>query len=980
MLHMPDACLEDLLDIIGEVENGAPWPSQVVTGIVAALAKTPEAKTTNQYRPICIFTFTYRVWASIRAKQCLRFLEGLVPHTLLGNIPGKSPKQLWFHIQQAIEYSYAQGAEIAGCVVDIVKCFNVLPREPLLSLAKLLGFPTEVLVPWESALTQMTRRFQVRGSTGRAINSSCGFPEGCPLSVVGMVLCNIIGEVYMICKNPKIQTWSFVDNLETVAKCAAEALQSMEDLAEFCSLLGLQLDANKSYVWCNTPDGRKLIRDHNQIGKLFARDLGGHLNYSKLRTNCTLQDKIAQFVPFWNRLCRSFAAASQKERALVVSAWPNLFYGICTVSLGNAHFEKLRTSACRSLNLTQNGVNPMLQLSCVGNPKADPEYYCLFTTVMSFRDCHCENMTEFVMDQLIQGQNMTPGPCSSLLRVLHKIAWTWQGGGVCLDQDGLPCNILGCPKMELSCRLLEAWQTRVFSLTTAMRKTMDGLQNADARLTQQCLRSIPVSGLGLMRCALNGTQFTYDALVHTGAVATAQCQFCQQNDSQRHRHWECSFFSDIRSKYPDLTTLPANAKDCLLNHGWLPKAPGLADLRTQLLQAPDTTMCYVHPPEVAAKPFYKDLFTDGSCTMPTDPLLRLATWGVVEWTGEEFWPVARGRVGGWKQTSLRGEITAVIASLKIAVRSKQPCRIWTDNAEVFKILRRLLAGDDPHVAKKPDADLWNTMVNQFFQCASNIHDVFKVKAHTEMKDQETPLDEWATRGNNMADQTASSARQDIPQDFWRLWNEVYEHQQQYQKLGHQVHAMYVEIAERAKQTHTVSAPLTEPSGFEDSAATVVDPGILHLIQLDEKDIPKHFRNEETSCILRWLKTISSNRSAATWVSFHQLLIDYQKFSQRLGPSSHKGKWMNTPIDQPYSHKQHTLWLSQFLKNISKHAGFSVTIEQRRPPSHVIAFWSGCIRVHMPIQKLQEIDNHLKNYVSVMPVRNITLHMAEVMPG
>ena len=324
----------------------------------------------------------------------------------------------------------------------------------------------------------------------------------------------------------------------------------MEDLAEFCSLLGLQLDANKSYVWCNTPDGRKLIRDHNQIGKLFARDLGGHLNYSKLRTNCTLQDKIAQFVPFWNRLCRSFAAASQKERALVVSAWPNLFYGICTVSLGNAHFEKLRTSACRSLNLTQNGVNPMLQLSCVGNPKADPEYYCLFTTVMSFRDCHCENMTEFVMDQLIQGQNMTPGPCSSLLRVLHKIAWTWQGGGVCLDQDGLPCNILRCPKMELSCRLLEAWQTKVFSLTTAMRKTMDGLQNADARLTQQCLRSIPVSGLGLMRCALNGTQFTYDALVHTGAVATAQCQFCQQNDSQRHRHWECSFLQRHQIKIP----------------------------------------------------------------------------------------------------------------------------------------------------------------------------------------------------------------------------------------------------------------------------------------------------------------------------------------------------------------------------------------------------------------------------------------------
>ena len=112
-----------------------------------------------------------------------------------------------------------------------------------------------------------------------------------------------------------------------------------------------------------------MIRDSEFAGKLFARDLGGHLNYTKLRTNCTLQEKIAQFAPFWQRLCRSFATASQKERALVVAAWPNLFYGVCTVTMGKVHFEKLRTQACRALNYTRMVYSPMLQCRASAMPK-----------------------------------------------------------------------------------------------------------------------------------------------------------------------------------------------------------------------------------------------------------------------------------------------------------------------------------------------------------------------------------------------------------------------------------------------------------------------------------------------------------------------------------------------------------------------------------------------------------------------------------
>ena len=51
MQNLPDACLDDLLDLLLKVEQGERWPNQVTTGLVAALAKTPAAQTTNQYRP-----------------------------------------------------------------------------------------------------------------------------------------------------------------------------------------------------------------------------------------------------------------------------------------------------------------------------------------------------------------------------------------------------------------------------------------------------------------------------------------------------------------------------------------------------------------------------------------------------------------------------------------------------------------------------------------------------------------------------------------------------------------------------------------------------------------------------------------------------------------------------------------------------------------------------------------------------------------
>ena len=52
---------------------------------------------------------------------------------------------MWIQLQAHIETACLEGVPIAGCMTDIIKAFNGLPRVPLLRAAARLGFPREFL-------------------------------------------------------------------------------------------------------------------------------------------------------------------------------------------------------------------------------------------------------------------------------------------------------------------------------------------------------------------------------------------------------------------------------------------------------------------------------------------------------------------------------------------------------------------------------------------------------------------------------------------------------------------------------------------------------------------------------------------------------------------------------------------------------------------------------------------------------------------
>ena len=333
---------------------------------------------------------------------------------------------------------------------------------------------------------------------------------------------------------------------------------------------------------------------------------------------------------------------------------------------------------------------------------------------------------------------------------------------------------------------------------------------------------------------------------------------------------------------------------------------------------------------------------------------------------------------------IRGELWAVFSALKLVAKLHAPCRLWIDNHTVYRRLRTWLAKPAAPLPTQTDSDLWLLVFEQFQQIRSLILGIHKVHAHGLQVDQDVYLDEWAVNGNKAADKAATDARKDIPQDLWRHWQLVCQHQDATRLLGRKVHSMYAQIGTMAMQTEEQNAEV-QPDGIPDlqqAERHLADPHFEQLATQPVAALPSHYQCEDASTVLAWMQTLCDPAVPPTWVSFHQLLIDYQAYSQRLGPRFLDKQWRPASF-QPnpeYSHKNHTVWLSQFLTNVCKQMGMPLELQQRRPSSHVIAFWTGCIRVRMTNERLHWVDNHFRRFIKTAVVRQIGRDLGDMQPG
>ena len=968
--NAPPRWHDSLATLLNNVEAGQPWPVQLLEGHITAIEKSEHAADVAQFRPICVLSATYRSWATVRAKALLQQLLPRTPAWLFGSAPKKSATDMVTALQMAIESSYALQAPVTGAVIDLVKCFNTLPRIPLIAVGRALGMPSHIAQAWMSSLLGLQRRFKIRQAVGPSLPSSTGFAEGDPLSVVAMVFSNVLADWYLHYESPSIHLWAYVDNIEITGPSSQHVQHGMGVVQKFCQQLDVTIDPKKSYYWSTCATDRHALRTGGALVCTAQRDLGGHMSYSRRHTNFTITAKCKDMKETWSRLARSQAPVMQKHKAILVAAWPRCLHGIGTVHLGNQHLQDLRSGAMKGIGASKKGANSQVHLSLCSDTRLDPGFFALLASVKSFRKYHDPDTAPLIFEDCVRGTPKAIGPVATLANRLRQVCWHWCEGLSFVDHIGLVLHLVDVPWQVLVHRLRRAWQDSCAEKAQT-RPTFEGLAQCDPQFTMQHLHALPQTQLTLMQRALNGTFYTNDKLLHAGKTSTDQCTHCGQRDSAEHRYWKCPHFAAFRSQpTPEVLEFLPLAAPVTLHHGWIGRNLWEDDWLRLLHALPDQTADYISGFHRSTD--HWDIFTDGSGWDPKNPLTRIASWGVVLGTRKppstfaaiaptkqivepttlevfSYYPLAAGFLSGIHQTVLRAELTGAIAAFQWGVTRETPIRLWCDNQRVCAFIWKCQAGADEPSPLVNDHDLLLRLRQLVLHSSQSQSAVIKVAAHQTASHEMDPADLFAFMGNDQAHHVANNARLDDRFQLWPLWKKLKENEDFRCQLRHFVHENILRISSEAVMKKVDSTSEVLPGS---ALGTLLAPSFLGQIQ-DENWEDEKLSLIDTAALKSWIAQLRDETIPLRWVSLLEILLAFQDCTESLGVEIDKRSrsWRLIPTTSwrrdglLMSHQCRTF--AKFLRYFSRTLGITYNAALGRSNSAWYPTWSSVCRVHWP---------------------------------
>jgi len=692
---MPPAALTNFIHMFQEAEETGEWPSQVIAGRVTCLAKVEEPQHALDFRPITVIGLLYRCWGTFNAKQAIRRMESALPVGLFGSRPQCFAGQVWSQLLWTIELAYHSDTSLSGIIADLRKAFNYLPRAVVMECCALVGLPFRVLRAWSGALSGMQRRFQVNGSLGPPISSTCGLPEGCALSCVGMMVVDMIYHAWMLHYFPLCQPLSYVDDWQVLLTDPANLLPAFQCLEGFVQAMDLSLDQRKTSTWSITAEGRQCIRRQGFGMVASCKNLGAHVQFTKQHTNKTMMDRVAKVSPLWAKLRLSPSAYQQKIRAIKCAAWPMGLHGIAATTLSLATFQSLRAGAMKGLKADSPGANAWVQLGLIEKCSTDPHVWATLQTFRLTRDCGSQPRVEEVMAEIAAGQDHLPSNSitHTLVTRIQLLRWQVTTDGKLQDMIG-GFSLFQVSIAELNVRVELHWPF-VVAAVVSHRPCFQGISSCDPDAARRWLGELDSSDRALFRKILNGAHITQDGKKHCQESDSDVCPFCPCSDSRFHRFWECPQFASHRkhlSKF-DLNTV-VSLPECLTACGWALHPTTQWEWLQHLASVPNPCP----RPLQLTGPLH--LFTDGSCHNQHCAVTRFAGWSVIlasfDWVSPpgSSRELAVGHLPGILQSAVRAETFAVLQALLLTQDHPDSVTIWTDCEAVVKKLRRVLAGHD----------------------------------------------------------------------------------------------------------------------------------------------------------------------------------------------------------------------------------------------------------------------------------------------
>lgn len=848
---------------------------------------------------------------------------------------------------------------------------------------------SHVLCGWSGALRSLLRRFQIRESLGPAVSSVTGCPEGCSMSCLGMALINLLYHHWMQAQCPGCMPMSYVDDWQILTSHVEQTMHVMHSLETFTTRVDLLLDKQKTYAWSTDPKGRRHLKLHRISTRRQAKSLGAQMQYTKSHGAKVIHDRIRDLKQMWQRLRMSLSPYFLKVRVLSRAAWPKGLHGVSATNVGPTVFRSLRAGAMRGLDSDGSGCSSWVHLGLVESPEADPQYWAVKETIRCTRLCQNEAQISMLCDLAVGAPSCLPsgGPTIALVHRLQYVGWTIHPGMVVEDSWG-KFSLFAISMPELLTRLEKSWQYVVAAKMEA-RPCFQGLRCADPKSTRRFLSLLPLPEQGLYRKALNGAAFTNDVLCYFNDTGCNLCKFCGAVDSRKHRFWKCPAFGAERSFLPEgfvelAETLPA----CATQAGWALQSE-TQDEWWRYLNSLDVGPPQPFKPAWADMHGWVDVFTDGSCFMPTRENVRFASWSCCRAHPalhlQESEVIAAGALPGILQSAFRAELFAVSQALAWATGSKCKIRLWTDCQGVVTKLQGLLGGTWKPAPNVNHSNLWEQIVAMVEKLSPENCQITKVAAHQSIQQASTPLENWAFLHNSLADRAACLANLCRPESFWTLHRKHVEAVDCVQHVNKAIQRLILDVSKRVLVRDAIeaaaepkdgdvtpgpAAPLKTSAGLQEWRPLTVQCMV-------PSQVSQKFGHRLTALVGAWFdeaQQLAQVESAQPqWIAWYQMLVDFQLRTGEPGPYF-DGGWQDPAIRvilkaRPFQFRKRCAWFVKLVKSFLHHNDIHIQQQVTRPASNVFALHTSSVWCVWSMERLQMVEQWVSSKLSRAATRD-----------
>ena len=508
LLNLTTHQIQQALDFFSALEQGASWPDQMSVGLIHCLQKRDNVLSADGFRPITVTSMFYRVYAGIRAGQLLAILSRSASFMQCGFLKGHQASDIWYFVGICVEVSLQTSTPVFGCVADIAKAYNCLPRFPVFETLRTLGTPTWLLSLWSRHLNSFTRYFVVRRSCGMPLGSVTGFAEGCPLSCVAMCAIGHLWHRWQAYHSSQALPLSFVDNFELISARLPALHQGMSSLREFCSALDISIDESCLYHWSTSSEGRKDFRERGLKVSSGSRDLGGQVDYTAQLRNRVLTNRINDTFQWYQKLRSSKAPVAIKISNIQQVLFPRGLHGCEAIQLGATHLQKLRSQVMKALRWDRAGASPIIRLSLM-HADLDPHWYQLWHCVQQFRrqfhhNSAVQDWWKMFCDSFKGRSN---GPFGKLVDLLSSLGLNLTSDGrLWFSSNGYV--ILQAASDSLVRRILLWAHHNSFATQIQHREDFGDLDGCDVEITRSADGDLLPSDLELVQIARDGAFVT----------------------------------------------------------------------------------------------------------------------------------------------------------------------------------------------------------------------------------------------------------------------------------------------------------------------------------------------------------------------------------------------------------------------------------------------------------------------------------------